>query len=232
MIVPLFFFLFTNTQTVSAVTCCTNPLDQSTCFQVASTCFSDSGCAGNEKCDYGGAWCGWPFTTGPPALGGPCKPLNCIDCKVAQNNECVSQPRPSSTPNCCSYSCVEGGLATSYSASLFDQTCYSLTNIQNDVNNCGTCGNKCTGGKVCTSGSCACPDGQKWDSNQNKCVSPPVPTQCPDGTLEGACCTDPGTKCKNDGTGTLKCLTDTSCPSCYDTDTANDPKVKGVAMIL
>ncbi len=98
----------------------------------------------------------------------------------------------------------------------------------------------CLGGKVCSSSGCicpsdkpnwdgtnciACPSGQTWDPSLGRCVSPKAP-QCSDGTLEGACCTTPGTKCKNDG-GSLRCVTDPTCPVCYDTDTANDPYKKG-----
>ncbi len=98
----------------------------------------------------------------------------------------------------------------------------------------------CTGGRVCSASGCicpsdkpnwdgtnciACPSGTTWNDVEKKCKGP-APAACPDGTLEGACCTTPGTKCKNDG-GTLKCLTDPTCPNCVDTDTANDPYKKG-----
>ncbi len=157
LIFPLFFFLFANIQPASAVTCYTS----SGSFEVKNTCFTNNDCADNEYCDYNSAFClGW---------GGPCKPLDCTGCSVAENHQCVSQPRSSSTPNCCSYSCIEGGLANSYSASLFDSTCYS-PNIDNDINNCGYCGNKCTGGQVCDSGKCACPsDKPNWNPTTKQC---------------------------------------------------------------
>jgi hypothetical protein len=33
-------------------------------------------------------------------------------------------------------------------------------NSQIDTSNCGTCGNVCTGGKICSVGTCKCPAGQ------------------------------------------------------------------------
>ncbi len=72
----------------------------------------------------------------------------------------------------------------------------------------------------------SCGTGKICDVNGN-CQSPPV-SACTDGTLEGACCNEPGKKCKKDAGDNLVCQLDTTCPNCVDTDPADNPKVKGV----
>ncbi len=214
----IMFFLFIKVQPVSAITCVEglipNPINP-VYFDVINDCGLvnwNLDCANNEYCDYWSGWCA--------AEGGPCKPLDCTGCQVAENYQCVTKPRPPSTPNCCSRPCIEGGLAGSYSASLFDQTCYDLTNIDNDANNCGTCGNICTGGKVCTSGSCACPDGTEWSALENKCVTPTC-TPCLDGTFcEPPTCSiaTPGNRCvANPITNYGELKADPTCVGCAAT---------------
>lgn len=201
------FFLSINIQPASAyvsgaTTCCT----LSTCFDVKGTCSVDSDCGSDEYCDYWGALC--------VGFGGPCKPLNCRDCQVAQNHQCVSGTAPAGSPDCCGYSCIEGG-------SLYDQTCYAYTNKLTDAANCGTCGNICTGGKVCTAGSCACPDGTEWDPVQNKCIAPTC-ADCIDGTkcedIPVCSSATPGNRCvKNPITNYGELKADPTCVGCAAT---------------
>ncbi|NLE88129.1 MAG: hypothetical protein GX607_17225 [Myxococcales bacterium] len=55
----------------------------------------------------------------------------------------------------------------------------------NDPNNCGACGNVCTGGRVCVTGACECDAGRTWDGTS--CA-------CPDGTSwTGASCEEGAT---------------------------------------
>lgn len=215
----ILFFLFIKVQPVSAITCVEglvpNPLNP-VYFEVKNDCGLwnwDKDCAYDEYCDYFGGWCA--------AEGGPCMPLDCAGCSVAENNQCVPQVKPPSTPNCCSRSCTEGGGSTGYSAYLFDQYCYDLTNIDNDANNCGTCGNVCTGGKVCTSGSCACPVGTEWDPVQNKCITPTC-SPCIDGTecKDPPVCSSatPGNRCvRNPITNYGELQADPTCVGCVAT---------------
>jgi len=213
----ILFFIFINIQPASAVTCYTNPLYPSTAFDVIRTCTSNSDCTNTEHCATFGGCGGWAMAW----VYSPCKPLDCVGCQIADTvgntHTCVDQTRPPATPNCCSYACFEGG--SGYSASLYDQTCYGLTNIDNDVNNCGSCGNKCTNGKVCTSGSCACPDGKTWSSELNSCIVTSAScTFCIDGatTVLVNDCNAARHKCLDMGGGNcqLTPIIDTSCPVC------------------
>jgi hypothetical protein len=59
--------------------------------------------------------------------------------------------------------------------------CISAINFGTDINNCGRCGNRCTGGQTCQIGKCACPPGS--------CVPG---TPCPAGFT---CSAPPGQLC-------------------------------------
>ncbi|HET6340309.1 MAG TPA: hypothetical protein VFG30_44175 [Polyangiales bacterium] len=88
-----------------------------------------------------------------------------------------------------------------------------------DVDNCGRCGNVCTGGKMCLIGLCACPVGQH-DCN-GTCVSTNAVATC---GLSCTPCTAPaGATATCDGLFCgVKCTTGVSCSNvCTDTSTSN-----------
>jgi|GEM_PF-4700109 len=150
----------------------------------------------------------------------------------------------------CKESCIDGN----YCFNSFVGTCSLQIGPQGWTCNyryqdspkpsCGTCGvptcsggtgwwcrpdnTKCSGGKVCdATNNCACPSGTSWDETKCSTITPPAPTQCSDGTLEGACCATPGTRCKKDAGNNLACQNDATCPLCTDTDGGKVSGTKG-----
>ena len=75
-------------------------------------------------------------------------------------------------------SCYPGG-----GGKVCDNLC---VNLLTNLDNCGKCGNRCTGGQVCAGGKCACPTGATLCSNDKICHRlSDDPSSC--GTCGNAC---------------------------------------------
>ncbi len=99
-------------------------------------------------------------------------------------------------------------------------------NTQRDASNCGSCGNVCTGGKVCQNGACACPPGTQ-DCN-GTCQECCTDADCPLGGQGGQTCRGGQCTCPTDyspcggyccPTGLLCCVKATGLVSCCQAGT-------------
>jgi hypothetical protein len=93
-----------------------------------------------------------------------------------------------------------GPKGLTYCASSNTNTC---ANLQTDKNNCGKCGNRCSGDQICQSGSCTCAAGQ-------------IPKHCPQIAANFLSCVPSGS-CFKDGdvcqTIQAGCHSDSQCPA-------------------
>src|SRR5207244_6959055 len=82
---------------------------------------------------------------------------------LTDDAHCGGRPGTACTAN--SGTSCQGGQCkpTCDSSRLTNCPAVGCVDTQNDAANCGTCGNGCTGGKTCISGSCltVCPAGQQ-----------------------------------------------------------------------
>jgi hypothetical protein len=144
------------------------------------------GCTtGDAKCPAG---CNWP-------TDGDCLRQRGDACTA--NTQCASGACASGV--CCDKACNGACEACARPGSI--GTC-SLPDYSADPLNCGACGNPCTGGRSCSSGTCVCPAGQtfcagacvdtKTDVNHcggcgMACSSNHVALACTAGMCGGAC---------------------------------------------
>jgi hypothetical protein len=139
-------------------------------------------CQGGEHCVTGACEC----TNGQHLCGSPAA---CVDETVsACGPSCqVCAPPAFATASCngssCAWTCNPGytGCPTA------NPTACDV--LGSDPNNCGSCGNVCTGGETCQSGACKCPAGETLCGTT--CVNEATDSNncgaCPHSCLGGAC---------------------------------------------
>lgn len=149
-------------------------LGQSCC--PGSTCNSPFACQANQTCGCGSL----SFCNGA-CVNETNDPNNCNACGH------VCPAGANQTATCSSSAC--GTKCNTGFADCADAGTSCATNLGSDNSNCGTCGHACTGGQVCTGGSCACSAGTQLcngacintQSDSNNCGA------CGHGCLGGAC---------------------------------------------
>lgn len=112
-----------------------------------------NGPANSTRTCVGGA-CGFTCAGGYNSCGGECVPADYVSACGASCTQCAATgtfDRPLCSAGTCGTSCI-----TSCSAACVD--------VQRDPANCGACGTVCSGGQVCTGGSCqtTCTTGQAF----------------------------------------------------------------------
>ena len=156
----------------------------------------------------------------PNAAGTDCEENSITDCG-ASHTVCTNATNGSSkcsTAGVCSYYCND---TTNY-PDLCNSTCVKLSS---DVNNCGTCGKKCTvshGSPKCTSGACGV---QSCESNYHPNAAG---TNCEVNSITD--CGASHTNCPTATHGSAKCSTAGVC-SYFCDDTTNYPDLCGTACV-
>ncbi|TVR02521.1 MAG: hypothetical protein EA398_07245 [Deltaproteobacteria bacterium] len=116
----------------------TDPANCGTCGNV---------CTGGQSCSEGSCSC----SSGQILCGGQCvDPNPCGGCG----------PLTGPVGQACG-TCSSGTLQCSGSGTSANTTCQGEISLVNNNENCGACGNACTGGTVCSGTSCICPTGQR-----------------------------------------------------------------------
>jgi hypothetical protein len=101
-----------------------------------------------------------------------CTPTDwkCVDdCNLVYTLKCATGGSTSDTTSCCARgaTCENGNCVCSTGTVNCDGVC---KNLQNDANNCGTCGNSCNGG-TCNNGRCDCSSAPGLTLCGNSCVN-------------------------------------------------------------
>lgn len=144
-----------------------------------SDCDEDWGC----ECPSDTTPCGLLGTTGGGYIccdsGSTCFPPGicqgpCNDCENVTIVGCQSNCGGADV--CCNDGCCPGfccnGVCCTETSCCNDQ----CVNIETDPNNCGACGNVCTGGQTCQNGACVCASGEIFCNSE--CVSESDPNNC------------------------------------------------------
>jgi len=177
--------------------CGTACVDVMTDTQHCGAC--DSLCTGGMMCSSGSCAC----PQGTHDCNGTCSDDNALatcgtECSACRTNVRGGQPICKDAQ--CSYMCP----APSKDC---DSTCVDTSN---DDNNCGSCGNRCSGGKGCSSGRCVCPFGTndcggtcKDSTSRDACG--PLCVRCPTPTSGSGVATCNGISCDISCNGGTKC---------------------------
>lgn len=174
---------------------CTCPGPEAACIQNQQTCQNHgqccSGYCGGGTCfDCAGKVCGDFGCVDPSKDSQNCGNCGnvCVYPRVCSGGVCGCAPDTTPCVNdeeCCSQLCFVSTCTTCSNVTSGDGTPYtfcaagSCVNLQNDINNCGACGNVCqgqSGGLVCDKGVC-------HDINNDADYCGFGPTVCPSGQI-------------------------------------------------
>lgn len=171
----------------------------------------DNRCTGGMVCSSGSCAC----PQGTHDCNGTCSDNNALatcgtECSPCRTNVRGGQPICENAQ--CSYMCPSP-------TKDCDSTCVDTSN---DDNNCGSCGNRCSGGKGCSSGRCVCPFGTndcggtcKDSVSRDACG--PLCVRCPSPTSGSGVATCNGISCD------ISCNSGTKCGNAC-INTTNDTK--------
>ncbi len=136
-----------STPTLCSGSCVDVQNDDSNCGGCGMACQGGEHCvAGACVCTDGQHLCGSPATCVDESVNA-CGP-SCLVCTAP------AYAHPSCTGSACQWTCNQGYTP----CPLANPTACDA--LGSDSNNCGACGNVCTGGETCQSGACACPPGE------------------------------------------------------------------------